>query len=32
MKKVNDSNKIADFFDELGRFYILSLDIFKTLF
>lgn len=32
MKKVNDSNKIADFFDELGRFYILSLEIFKTLF
>ncbi len=32
MKKNNDSNKIAGFFDELGSFYILSLEIFKTLF
>jgi phospholipid/cholesterol/gamma-HCH transport system permease protein len=31
MKKAN-SNKIADFFNELGSFYILSFDIFKTLF
>lgn len=31
MKKV-ESNKISNIFDELGRFYILSFDIFKTLF
>ena len=32
MKKSSDSNKIAEVFDELGSFYILSLNILKTLF
>lgn len=32
MKKVSTNSKIADVFDGLGSFYMLSLQIFKTMF
>lgn len=32
MKKSSSSNKFYDIFNELGSFYILSFNIFKTLF